>query len=160
MISDEGSGHWVGVQAVASVVRSAAQGNESQLVSRLLAHWGLKSVDDLVRLANASPPPDFAGLFPVVRALDDRDPLASEILEHAGTELAQLAAEVYRSLWTSGDVVDLALTGGVAQNSARVRDAFQRQIQAREVKARVRLAEFDPAEGALAIARKLAFRNA
>ena len=67
-ISDEGSGHWIGVQAVAAVTHALDAGSYTKLSDRILEHWGVGSYDDLICRANRSPMPDFAGLFSAVVA--------------------------------------------------------------------------------------------
>ncbi len=155
MISDEGSGHWIGVQAVAAIVRSMGRGHKTLLAGRVLARWKLQSIDELVQFANASPPPDFAGLFPEVLALEDRDPLVRPILERAGVELANVAEPVYRTLWEPWTAVEIALCGGVFQNSVTVRELLKDRMRGLGLNAQVRLSEFDAAAGALNLARKL-----
>jgi N-acetylglucosamine kinase-like BadF-type ATPase len=156
VISDEGSGHWIGVQAVAWIAGVAASGHTGVISDRVLQRWKLKSVDELVQYANSSPTPDFAALFVDVLEGEDRDPGAGAILERAGVALAQLAEPVYRDLWKPWTSVQLALTGGVFHNSATVRRAFCQQMKDLGLNALVRLADADAAAGALALARKLA----
>lgn len=155
IISDEGSGHWIGVRAVAMIVVQESRGYASLLTKTVLERWGLASVDEIVRRANASPPPDFAGLFPEVLRLEDRDPLVRDILERAGVELAKLAEPVHRSLWEPWTSVEVALAGGVFQNSATVRGAFGWKMKDLRLNTRTQLIDCDPAMGALSLARKL-----
>ncbi len=141
-ISDEGSGHWIGVQAVAAVAHALDSGNYTELSDRIPKVWQLGSYDELIATANASPPPDFAALLPeVLAAVDAGDSFARHILIQAGAELAALAEDVFRRLWKADDVVTFAVGGGVFQHAAAVRDSFQRELSA--------------AEGALVMARKL-----
>ncbi|MFI5105071.1 MAG: helix-turn-helix domain-containing protein, partial [Terriglobales bacterium] len=64
------------------------------------------------RMANASEP-RFAELAAVVATeAEGGDPLAREITERAGKELALLADAVIKRLWPSGGVVPVALSGG------------------------------------------------
>ena len=88
-ISDEGSGHWIGVRAVAAVTRALDSGDDTALADRILEAWRIGSYDELISRANASPSPDFAGLFPAVSAAAEAgDNYARQILIHAGAELA------------------------------------------------------------------------
>lgn len=156
-ISDEGSGHWIGVQAVAAVTHALDSGSYTKLSDRILRHWGVRSYDDLICRANTSPLPDFAGLFsPVVAAAEAGDPYAHDVLARAGVELAGLAELVFRRLWKAADEVDVALAGGVFENSAEVRESFRREMKRSISQAQVSLSTRNAAEGALALARKLA----
>jgi len=97
-ISDEGSGQWIGRCAVSSVLNAHDRGVTTALTALVLQFWRLDGLDELVRHANANPPPDFPQLFPVVlRAADEGDSMARNLLEDAGKELAMLAAIVIRS---------------------------------------------------------------
>lgn len=155
MISDEGSGHWVGVQAVAAIARAMESNKHTELGDRVLQEWQLKSFDDLILRANASPVADFARLFPAVLATEGQDPDAREILEEAGTQLAALAESVYRRLWTDNRRINIAMLGGVFQNSQTVRQAFCDAWEGPGPKPHIRLSQKTAAEGALSLARKL-----
>jgi len=156
-ISDEGSGHWIGVQAVVAVTHAVDSGSYTKLSDRILQHWGVRSYGDLIYRANASPLPDFAGLFPaVVAAAEAGDSYAHDVLARAGVELAGLAGLVFRRLWKAADEVDVALTGGVFENSAEVRESFRREMKRSIAQAQVSLSTRSAAEGALVLARKLA----
>ncbi len=155
-VSDEGSGYWIGVQAVAAVTRAADSGGDTKLRAAILKYWGIRSYDDLICRANTSPPPDFAGLFPaVLAAAEAGDPYSHDILRRAGLELAGLAKLVYRRLWKAGEHVDLGLAGGVFENSAEVRDSFGGELKGSLQGVRVFLSTARPVEGALSLARKL-----
>ena len=153
-ISDEGSGHWVGVQAVAAVMHALDSGTRTRLSDLILQRWRLDSHDQLARTANASPVPDFAALFPeVLEAADAGDSSARDVLLWAGLELARLGFVVFRRLWEPEDPIRIALSGGVFVNSRLVRDSFQREIRNHVPQAEVFLSQVTSAEGALAMAR-------
>ncbi len=63
-ISDEGSGQWIGRTAVRAALGAKDAGEDPPLLETILKLWKLTSLDELVRHANASPPPDFSSLFP------------------------------------------------------------------------------------------------
>ena len=153
-ISDEGSGHWVGVQAVAAVMHALDSGTRTRLSDLILQRWRLDSHDQLARTANASPVPDFAALFPeVLEAADAGDSSARDVLLWAGLELAKLGFVVFRRLWEPEDPIRIALSGGVFVNSRLVRDSFERETRKHVPQAEVFLSQVTSAEGALAMAR-------
>jgi glucosamine kinase len=154
-ISDEGSGQWVGRTAVSAVLGAKDAGEEPPLLETILKLWELQTLDELVRHANASPPPDFSSLFPVVQAAaDSRDRLAHHVLEKAGTELAALASSVIRRLFGGADSVPVAMAGGVFRQSEVVRQVFYNKVTAEFPQVTVNPTIIEPVQGALELARK------
>ena len=154
-ISDEGSGHWIGRAAVAAAMRAHDLGENSVLISSIMNTWHLGSRDDVVRAANAVPPPDFAELFPLVLAsAASGDSRASEILTQAAMELAQLARIVAERLWRGQQMFRVAITGGVFQNSPLVRQVFGNSVRSLHPQAQIESKAVEPAEGALWLARR------
>ncbi len=94
-ISDEGSGHWIGRHAISTLLRARDEGRETALTALILEAWKLDDIDALIQRANATPPPEFPRLFPiVVQAAAGADALARDLLSRAGAELAALAGIV------------------------------------------------------------------
>jgi N-acetylglucosamine kinase-like BadF-type ATPase len=154
-ISDEGSGHWIGRAAVSAAMRAHDLGENTVLISSIMNTWHLGSRDDVVRAANAIPPPDFAELLPqVLAAAASGDSGANEILTHAATELAQLARIVADRLWRGQQAFRVALTGGVFQNSPLVRQVFSNSLRSLHPQAEIDAKVVEPAQGALWLARK------
>jgi glucosamine kinase len=156
-ISDEGSGHWIGRSAISAILNARDQGLETALTAMLLHAWKLETIDELVQQANATPPPDFPRLFPLVlRAADEGDAIARDLLADAGAKLADLAAIVIRRLRPSSasDLLPLAMTGSVFRQSQQVRQVFYNTLQADFSGIEIRRDLADPVEGALARARQ------
>jgi len=156
-VFDEGSGHWIGRSAIAAVMRDYDETGEenSVLMNSVKKSWGLTTREQLILAANASPSPDFAGLLPaVLSAADSGDANAQSILTQAGTELARLAKIVIRRLFSDGDKVPVAMTGGVFSNCALVRQVFYNSLRSKYPKCSVNLATIEPVQGALELARK------
>jgi len=154
-ISDEGSGEWIGRQAIAQAMRSHDEGASTRLVAEIFEIWRVATRDEIATRANASPAPDFAQLFPaVLKAATAHDSLAKEILTSAGMELARLARIVLRKLWLGPAVVKVRVSGGVIVNSQLVRDAFQNTLRSERPDVIVSFEPVDPVLGALALARK------
>jgi N-acetylglucosamine kinase-like BadF-type ATPase len=155
-VSDEGSGHWIGRQAISVLLRARDQGEETMLTSLVLESWKLDTVDALIQYANATPPPEFPRLFPVVvRASDGGDPVARELLARAGNELATLASIVIRRLAPASPHLPVAMTGSVFRQSAEVRRVFYNHLEA-SFPGIERMEDFiDPVLGALALARAM-----
>jgi N-acetylglucosamine kinase-like BadF-type ATPase len=155
IISDEGSGEWIGRQAIAQAMRSHDDGATTRLIAEILEIWRVATRDEIATRANASPPPDFAQLFPaVLKSAAGHDSLSKEILTSAGMELARLARIVLRKLWLGPATVNVRVSGGVIANSQLVRDAFQNTLHSERPDVIVSFEPVDPVLGALSLARK------
>jgi len=186
-ISDEGSAHWIGRAAIAAVLRAKDSAKVSPtskeevappLLAALLKAWGMASLDDFLRAANSTPPPDFAALFPaLVAAVQVNDELARQILTQAGRELAHLAAIVIRRLQSGArppsdpsevrpsesqvvkTPVRLAIAGGVFRHAPLVRDVFYNEVRRLHPLVEINPQIVDPVEGALRLARRAVPRS-
>jgi glucosamine kinase len=153
-ISDEGSGHWIGVEAVRAALSERDCGQHSGLLKDLMAGLGARDFEDFIVRLNGNPPVDFAPLFPIVLAAsDDGDSLASEILKRAGRELAGLAGIVIERLFGKQST-SVATHGGVFASSRIVREHFEQELKSRHPRAGLLDREIDPARGALERARR------
>ena len=157
-VSDEGSGQWIGRIGLSRALRAKDEHEDPALLDRILAAWHLASLDELIPAANASPPPDFSRLFPVVlSAADAGDPLARRVLSQAGEELAQLAAIVLRRIFDGPEPnVPLAMAGGVFRQSALVRQVFYNRVRMDFPHVSVNPTVVEPVRGALELARAAA----
>ena len=154
-ISDEGSGHWIGRAAVTAAMRRLDENGNSSLFERILKTWKLGSRDELVVAANATPPPDFATLVPLVlTAADAGDETACSVLENAGAELARVAKIVISRLFQGESRPRVAMSGGVFQNSALVREYFCMSLRSAYPSVSISDDTVDPVRGALELARK------
>jgi len=155
-VSDEGSGHWIGRRAISAILSAHDQGLETALTAMVLQAWKFTTLDELVQQANSTPPPDFPRLFPIVlRAADEGDSAARDLLNDAGANLAALAAIVVRRLAhnTPAGMLPVAMTGSVFRQSPDVREVFYNTLQTSLPGTDVRQDIVDPIEGALARAR-------
>jgi glucosamine kinase len=170
-VSDEGSGHWIGRNAVSTILSAHDQGLETTLTPLVFQTWKLASLDELVQHANSTPPPDFPRLFPVVlRAAEDGDVLAHHLLAEAASKLAGFVAIVIRRLGPQlaeghpiaavrdVDPLPVATTGSVFRQSADVRQIFYNTLQTTFPGIDVRQDLVEPVDGALARARALRVR--
>jgi glucosamine kinase len=170
-ISDEGSAHWIGRAAVSALLHAADQvGDELaehdrewpglRLFRELKTTWGLDSLQELARAANAQA--DFAALFPgVLVAAESGDPVARQVIAEASTELAQLADIVTCRLFpvqhsTVLQAIPMAMAGGVFRHSPMIRDLFYNQVRAANPQVILNSDVVDPVLGALQMARRAA----
>src|SRR5205809_1272004 len=117
MIGDEGSGYWIGREALAAVMRAGdGRGPATRLRSDVLAHFGIADVSRLPRIVydRDIPRKSVAALGPIVdRAAVRGDAVATRILEQAGDELVLAARSVATRLEMRGDAFTFFLAGSV-----------------------------------------------
>ena len=118
------------------------------LQENILRAWDLKDIEELVIRANSVPQPAFGKLLPeVTAAAEEGDAMASRILDQAGQMLAELARIVGARMFADGQPLQVAMSGGVFANAARVREAFAKALLPAPVLAEVvddRSREHDP----------------
>ncbi len=153
-ISDEGSGHWIGRESVGRALHSWDTDDATALPKMVQEAWKVRTPEEVVRIANASPPPNFAELFPHVLKLANKgDQRACQILEDAAAELAQIALEASSRVRDDpGWIAPVAMIGGVFVQSEMVRERFSQLLHSRDLC--VLPDVVDPVLGALALARK------
>jgi glucosamine kinase len=175
VLGDEGSGYWIGVEAVRASLRALDQDprrNEAAersmvLLNAIRRHLGVGSLGELVALANLrapsekSGPPDFASLAPVVAGCAAAgDLIAGSVLRRAGEELASLVALVHRKLEIVDSIsgiaprIEIAFTGSILSNIPQVHAAFISGVAGAIPSARVHPAAVDSLDGALYRARR------
>ncbi|MCU1310715.1 MAG: ATPase BadF/BadG/BcrA/BcrD type [Candidatus Angelobacter sp.] len=155
IVSDEGSGNWIGRSAVRDVLQALDGGTQTALLEAIRQAWSASSREEIARIANGSPAPDFAALFPrVLAAAESGDTLALDLLDRAGEQLAQLALIVIQKLWLYGVPGRIAGAGGVLNHSAQIRGILQRTFRAECPQIEYDNKVIDPILGALFIARR------
>lgn len=152
-LDDEGSGAWIGSQALRAAFRACDAGERTSLLDRVLAHWHLSHIDDIVAAANRIPGPDLAALTPIVLACaEEGDPVATRVLISAGHELAAsalLAIHKLRDLEPDATPPALAMSGGILRHVALVRSAMIDYLHAKIPALRILREPIDPLDGAL-----------
>lgn len=158
-LGDEGSGHWIGQEAVRKALRARDEGHPSRLLEAAAECWGLHGADQLEQLverANAASPPSFSELAPVVAACAQAgDAVAIETASRAGKELARLAHLVTRQLRAGGEesAFRVAFAGSVLTSDGPFREATIKALQQPDHKLEIVSAPVDPVAGALWRAR-------
>jgi N-acetylglucosamine kinase-like BadF-type ATPase len=165
VIGDEGSGYWIGLEAIRAALHNHDRAGDGVAASRLLAEiqaqWLLKSLPELVAYANqrtGTTPPDFAALAPIVAGCAEPsgnrpgDALAADILQRAGDELAAQVALVHKKMKAPAKI-GLAFTGSVLSQILPVRAAMIARLGVLVPTANIHQAA-DPLEGALWLARR------
>jgi len=157
-LADEGSGHWIGKQAVRAIFDSLDRDEPAQLLERVQQAWGLPDLGALVDLANRTPAPDFSRLAPIVALCAEQGgAYAQRVLRHAGEHLGAYAALALRRLQalepTGAALPEIAYSGSVLRHIAPVRGAMCDRIRQEFPTVRIQEEAVDPVEGALWRAR-------
>jgi glucosamine kinase len=156
-LGDEGSGFWIGQEALRAGFWAKDRGIETSLLAGIGEFWETNSPGEIVERANLRPGPDFSALAPiVVRCAEGGDELAAAVLERAGAELAEQVALVALKMKESGGdgKVEAAYTGGVLEHIAPVRDAMVEALKSSAPEITVMEIAADSLEGALWRARR------
>ncbi|MBI4475636.1 MAG: hypothetical protein HY654_00595 [Acidobacteria bacterium] len=156
VLGDEGSGYWIGRQALRAVVREAdGRSQRTSLTPRVLAHFGLNQPSDLIRAVYGKPltPSAVAALADCVReAHAERDPVATRILDHAVTELLSSASSVVRQLSLEQEAFPFVLAGGMFRAAPWLAEELTRRLPQIAARCRVVVLDREPAAGAVQLA--------
>lgn len=156
LIGDEGSGPWIGRQALAAVVREVdGRGPRTQLTQDVLAHFGVPDAADLVRAVynREVPRRHVAALGPIVQQAGSRgDAVAMQILERAAEELVLAAGSVASRLEMRGDAFPFILAGGLFGVVPWLVVELERRLVEVAPRAEVRRLTGEPAVGAVSLA--------
>lgn len=161
-LGDEGSAFAVSFQALSRYLRSLEGRDLScSFGDALLAHFGLKSPEDIVSLVYSRfDKALIAGAAKLVAGYRDKgDPLASDIYERAAEELVALLRSVLNR--ESGTVEDrrVLLWGGMLERDAWLRGRVSESIASGRLGLAPTLPAGSAAEGACLIAGKIALNG-
>jgi N-acetylglucosamine kinase-like BadF-type ATPase len=154
VLGDEGSGYWLGRQALRAVVRAAdGRGPATALTPRVLAHFGVAEAPLLVReiYHGSARPGAIAALAREVQAAAiDGDALATHIIDVGASELAAAVVSVATRLQMhDGPIV---LSGGTLLGVTRLREGVVAALGRTLPDAEVRPLATSPATGAVRLA--------
>jgi N-acetylglucosamine kinase-like BadF-type ATPase len=156
LLDDEGSGYWIGVNALKAVMREAdGRGPATDLTPRILAHFGVSAPSDLVHVVyyRDLSRQEIAALSVLVeQSRAGGDPVALEILESAASELARAARSVTCRLNLQAEPVTFVLAGGVLRGVPWLRDEVASHLRRVTPSASVVPLEVEPALGAVRLA--------
>jgi glucosamine kinase len=165
VLGDEGAGYWIGLEGIRAALRARDReevGDAEALLREIQGAWKLGSLAELIDVGNqrgdgVRPVPDFASLAPVVaRCAEQGNGIAVGILKRAGEDLAGLVALVARKMAESDSgraALEVAYTGSVLSEIARVRGAMLTELARTLPSATVQGAAVDSLDGALWRAR-------
>jgi glucosamine kinase len=156
MLGDEGSGYWIGREALGAVMRAAdGRGPATALSADVLAHFSISDLSQLPRIVydDEQPRTSVAALGPLVQHASMRgDAVASRILERAADELVLAATSVATRLAMRGDAFTVFLAGGVFRVVPWLADELPRRLVEVAPRCQVQRLEEEPAVGAVWLA--------
>jgi N-acetylglucosamine kinase-like BadF-type ATPase len=156
IIGDEGSGYWIGREALAAVMRAVdGRGPATRLIEDVLAHFNISDTSRLPRIVydREVPRMSVAALGPIVqRAHELGDAVATRILERAADELTLGAHSVAEKLEMRGDAFLFVLAGGVFPVVPWLRDEVTRRLIEVAPRCQIRSLGQEPARGAVHLA--------
>ncbi|WP_409175253.1 N-acetylglucosamine kinase [Brevibacillus fortis] len=153
-VGDEGSGYWIGKQAIMAVLKAAdGRGEPTVLKELLLPHVGLGRVDELFNWTYSEhySVEKVAELSPLVsQAALAGDMVAAAILRVAGEELFDAARAVIDTLQMKAKPFQMIMQGGVLQNDDRVREIVVERVREYASQVVIENAQNDPIYGVIA----------
>jgi N-acetylglucosamine kinase-like BadF-type ATPase len=156
VVGDEGSGYWIGREALRAALRDAdGRGPATTLTAQLVAHFGVSQPSGLVRVIydrNLQPRAVATVAVCVQEAADAGDVVARGILEDAATELVIAARSVITRLGLASDAFPCLLAGGMYRAVPFLAAALSRRVPEGAPLADVRELKVDPALGAVHLA--------
>lgn len=156
MIGDEGSGYWIGREALAAVMRAADErGPETRLTADILAHFGISDVSRLPRIVydRDQPRTAVAALGPLVQRVSEQgDAVATRILERAVDELVLAARSVTTRLEMRGEAFTFYLAGGMFRVVPRLAADLPPKLAEVAPRCQVERLDKEPAAGAVWLA--------
>jgi N-acetylglucosamine kinase-like BadF-type ATPase len=156
MIGDEGSGYWIGREALAAVMRAAdGRGPDTRLTAEVLMHFGVDDESRLPRIVydRELPRVSVAALGPIVqRVAGLGDAVATRILERAAEELVLAAQSVVTRLEMRGDAFTFYLAGGVFRVVPWLAEELPRRLVEVAPRSQAQVLREEPAAGAVWLA--------
>lgn len=160
VLGDEGSGFWLGRQAIRAVLRALDhRGQATSMAEPILAHFGVTRVQDLVHPVydGGMRPRAVAAIAPIVgEAADAGDAVAMHIVDVGAAELAGAATSVATRLGLTNQSFALPLAGGIFRSVPRVRSIVLSRLREQLPSALPALLEAEPASGAVRLAAQFA----
>ncbi len=153
-LSDQASGHRVGLQALRALFLALDEGCSTTLLEAVLDRWSLSDANHLVEFANRLPAPDFSELAPVVvTCAEAGDDLARSVLRTEADDLAHLVrlmiARLRRTSSTADWLPEIAFAGSMLEHVPHLRDSLVLALQRDLPHLKVRDGVVDPLLGAL-----------
>lgn len=158
LIGDEGSGYYIGVSSLKSVIREyEGAGDKTSLTTKIMKTLGLNEIPEL-RRAIYSKEFDRKAIGNLSRIVHESalegDSVSIEIINDAARHLADLVNRVVKRLQMYDGEYEAILTGGASNFGDLILIPFTEFIKKENININVVKPKFVPAVGALMIAMK------
>lgn len=152
---DAGSGYDLGRKAILAALRAYdGRGKATSLTHALCRKLDLSRITEVVPLQLTAK--NIAALFPVVeQQAREGDGVARSLCREAAGHLAELATTIISRQDWKRRAIPVFCSGGIFRSSAFIRRTFARHIHELAPRAKVKLLDREPVEGALLLARQL-----
>jgi glucosamine kinase len=159
-LGDEGSGYWIGVNAVRRALHAYDREEPTRVLDTVGHIWGTKTIDELVNVGDGTPSPDFAALAPAITQLaEEGDPVAAGVMAQAAKDLVDFVLLVRAKLRRNHNLtaeVPVAWIGSVIGKARLVREPFFAGLRAAAPEMPICEKEVAGIEGAVWRAQRLA----
>lgn len=130
-LGDQGSGYWIGHQALRAAVRAKDFGQPTRILDRVIEFWKAANLAQVVNMAHEAP--DFSLLAPlIVQCAEEGDAVAMEVLERGGRLLGEDAVQAFRQVRRfepERPMPTIAFIGGILDKVAFVRESMIETIR-------------------------------
>ena len=159
-LGDEGSGYWIGLNAVRQALHAHDREEPTKILDRVGEIWETTTIEALVNYGDSTPGPDFAALAPAINDLAEAgDQVALRVLNDAAGDLVDsvllVRAKLRRKHGIAGEV-PVAWIGSVVGKSRLVREGFFSGLKAAAPEMAVLEHEVSGIEGAIWRAQRMA----
>jgi N-acetylglucosamine kinase-like BadF-type ATPase len=131
MLGDQGSGYWIGHQALRAALRAKDFRQPTRVLDRVVKFWNTPTLEDVINTAHSGA--DFSLLAPlVVQCAEEGDGVALEVLERGGRLLGEDAAEAFRQvreLEPDQPMPGIAFIGSILDKVAFARESMVATIR-------------------------------
>ena len=159
LVADEGSGHWLGVEAMKAAVRAFdGRAERTMLLESVMEQLALPHMNNLLHhlYVTGMSRSEIAALAPlVITAAQEGDAIALALFRQGARDLAECVLSVAQRLDIAGRPAELALTGGLVHAGDIVVQPLREEIMNRLPGLKVGLAELPPVVGAGLLALEL-----
>jgi N-acetylglucosamine kinase-like BadF-type ATPase len=155
LLADEGSGYWIGLNALRAVFRAAdGRAGKTLLTPRILDSFGVKDVASLIKCVYGHDSRE--EIAALAQAVQEQavlgDEAAQEILHEAGREIVRAADAVIEKLGIAGERFHLVLSGGLWKAVPGLKHEVSRLVSKIAPRAHVEQLLVDPVQGAVTLA--------
>jgi glucosamine kinase len=162
LLGDEGSGYWLGVQAIKAALRDReGSGPETALGDAVPAFFGVGSIEELASLVYAKPltKGEIAAVaVEAARAAEAGDAVATELYRRGASELASQVLAVIEHTNLAGSF-PIGLIGSAFKAGPLFVDPLAALVHERAPKAQVSVVEMAPVGGSLLLAARVCGRS-